>query len=192
MHSLFHAVTSDQHFNHEAVIRYSRRPFASVEEMNERLIEGHNATVGRSETCLFLGDFAFGTIDQAQEVLARLNGRKVLVVGNHDRSAARMAKLGFDLVVDRLTTTVGGQLVRASHRPYAGMRSAEEAQPLGSGSLSTWPREGREGFLLHGHTHLTKRREGQAVHVGVDAWDYRPARIEEIEQLLWDARDEGA
>jgi len=38
--------------------------------------------------------------------------------------------------------------------------------------------------LIHGHTHSTERRDGQAIHVGVDAWDYKPATFDEIVALM--------
>ena len=59
--------------------------------------------------------------------------------------------------------------------------------PKGQGQEArsrSWPRNGKQEFLIHGHTHSTERRDGQAIHVGVDAWDYRPASFDEIVALM--------
>ena len=49
--------TSDTHFNHKAIISYCSRPFESVEEMNDRLIDNWNQVVKPSDTVYHLGDF---------------------------------------------------------------------------------------------------------------------------------------
>ena len=79
-------VVSDTHFNHENVIRYSNRPYASVEEMNEALIANWNNVVKPEDVVICLGDFALGNKDDIPGIVARLNGMKILVRGNHDRS----------------------------------------------------------------------------------------------------------
>jgi len=75
---------SDTHFGHKNILRYEPdlRPFASVEEMNETLIENWNSVVGKNDICWHLGDVLFGA--KAFELLSRLNGCKKLVMGNHD------------------------------------------------------------------------------------------------------------
>ncbi|MBL8880695.1 MAG: hypothetical protein JNG88_16400 [Phycisphaerales bacterium] len=50
--------TADTHFGHANIIKHCRRPFASVEEMDETLLRNINARVGRSDTLYHLGDFA--------------------------------------------------------------------------------------------------------------------------------------
>ena len=77
--------TSDQHYGHFNIIRYCNRPFSSVEEMDETLIQNHNKKVRQSDIVYMVGDLAFHK-DRAQIIalLKRLNGRKILVTGNHD------------------------------------------------------------------------------------------------------------
>lgn len=52
--------TSDTHFGHKAIIGFCDRPFSSVEEMTEVLVENWNSVVGPTDTIYHLGDFAFG------------------------------------------------------------------------------------------------------------------------------------
>lgn len=76
--------TSDTHFGHSRVREFepSRAHFATVEGMNEALIDNWNATVRQRDTVWHLGDFAFGRVNVA--IAGRLNGIKRLVLGNHD------------------------------------------------------------------------------------------------------------
>jgi calcineurin-like phosphoesterase family protein len=39
-------------------------------------------------------------------------------------------------------------------------------------------------LLIHGHTHSTEKLNGTQIHVGVDAWNYAPATLKEIEELV--------
>lgn len=77
--------TSDTHFNHKAIIEYCNRPFSSVEEMNEKLIENWNAKVPKDGIVFHLGDFFFGGSGVFHELIGRLNGKIYLCAGNHDR-----------------------------------------------------------------------------------------------------------
>lgn len=75
---------SDTHFGHKNILEYEKeaRPFSSLEEMHEVIIERWNSVVKQDDVVYHLGDFAFGKgyIDIAQ----RLNGKKRLIMGNHD------------------------------------------------------------------------------------------------------------
>jgi len=78
-------LTSDTHFFHNNIIKYCNRPYDSVEEMNEDLINAWNKVVGSNDKVYHLGDISFAGYDRTKEVLKRLNGKIVLHVGNHDR-----------------------------------------------------------------------------------------------------------
>lgn len=80
--------TSDLHFFHNNVIEFCKRPYGSVEHMNEELIKNWNTVVGERDHIYILGDISFGKDAQTQEVLDRLKGIKHLIVGNHDRKGA--------------------------------------------------------------------------------------------------------
>lgn len=80
--------TSDHHLGHDNIITLSGRPFGTVEEMNEVLIERHNEVVRKNDLVWVLGDVAMGKIKETLPLWARFNGRKILVAGNHDRCFA--------------------------------------------------------------------------------------------------------
>ncbi|QPY77346.1 metallophosphoesterase [Bacillus phage Anthos] len=91
-------VTSDTHFGHRNIIEYENRPFKDVEDMNEKLIENWNKVVKPHDLVVHVGDLFLCGAKKAEEIAKRLNGRKILVKGNHDSfSKAKYDKMGFDL-----------------------------------------------------------------------------------------------
>lgn len=77
---------ADTHFGGENIRRYENRPFETTIEMNEKLIENWNSVVAEEDTVYVLGDFSdYAESTKDAEILQRLNGMKVLVMGNHDR-----------------------------------------------------------------------------------------------------------
>lgn len=75
---------SDTHFWHNPIVQYCNRPFSSIQDMNEKLIENWNNTVKDEDIVYFLGDFCLGNNNQAREICNRLKGYKIIVLGNHD------------------------------------------------------------------------------------------------------------
>jgi calcineurin-like phosphoesterase family protein len=75
---------ADTHFGHKNILEYEKehRPFATVEEMNEQLINNWNNVVGAKDRVYHLGDFCFGKDNIG--LAARLKGSKRLILGNHD------------------------------------------------------------------------------------------------------------
>lgn len=177
----FAAFYSDPHFGHANVIGYCKRPFSSPDEMRAAMVARYNDVVGPGDWCLWLGDCFLGYGEpEARALLSEMNGVKALVLGNHDKSKAWMARVGFVFVVDHLQMHIGGRKVLACHYPYA---DAVEGGP-DPRYLDRYPARQKGQVLLHGHTHSARRRHGATVHVGVDAWDYGPAPFAEVEALV--------
>ena len=77
---------ADTHFGGENIRRYENRPFACAAEMDIKLIENWNSVVTPEDTVYVLGDFSdYNDAKKEAEILQRLNGTKILVMGNHDR-----------------------------------------------------------------------------------------------------------
>ncbi len=78
---------SDLHFFHDALNKnMDRRGFESAEAMNEYMIEKWNAKVRKKDEVVILGDFAVTAKgDEVNKVIKRLNGKKYLIIGNHER-----------------------------------------------------------------------------------------------------------
>ena len=88
----------DPHFYHKNIIRYCNRPFKSAEDMNEHLIANWNFVVGKYDIVYILGDFALCGKDRIIEIAQKLNGRKRLVLGNHDGASIDTYKSVFEYV----------------------------------------------------------------------------------------------
>ena len=174
---------SDQHFWHRNAIKHCDRPFDSVEHMNRTMIENYQAVVQPCDTVLWLGDAFISSAQKTKDILAQLHGTNILVRGNHDRSASRMAALGFDMVTDSATMYMSGRRVRLSHFPYKKTKDAGYRLRFQERS----PDRKAGEVLIHGHTHSKKKREGNMIHVGVDAWGFRPVPRAEIEALIEEA-----
>lgn len=76
---------SDTHFGHRNVIKYCNRPWETVAEMDEAIIEQWNSQVKPGDTVYHLGDVGIGKgMSLKKDIIQRLNGNKNLVLGNHD------------------------------------------------------------------------------------------------------------
>ena len=95
-------VTSDTHFHHRNILVYeaSSRPWTDIDKMDAGLIQRWNDKVGSNDVVFHLGDFSFGSKGRVRDVVSKLNGRKFLLLGNHDREQRGWdwIELGFERV----------------------------------------------------------------------------------------------
>ena len=93
---------ADTHFGDDgSIIRYEKRPFANELEMRKALIENWNKVVGPEDTVYHLGDFASNlSWEETKQSVEALNGRKILIMGNHDQhfSPRQWLDMGFEEV----------------------------------------------------------------------------------------------
>lgn len=187
--------TSDTHFGHTNILRYSNRPFKDVNHMNEEIIRRWNELVMPDDVVFHLGDVALGKIDDSLACVGRLNGHKILVNdGNHDRPFMSRGKAKYDYWVERYAEVFqdiipaqnlgigGGYLTNISHYPYDG-----EGDHHKGGDRYAAERLPDDGtILIHGHTHAEFVKHGMdsiisfskagsiQIHVGMDAHRYEP------------------
>lgn len=155
--------TSDHHFNHKNILRYCARPFSSVEEMNAAMIERWNELISNSDTVYHIGDVFLGKPEEAIDIVRQLNGRKILISGNHDRSPRTMKECGFDEVYNRRNFTLkNGKQVLLRHKP------------LPESLLTSYD------FQIHGHSHSGPVINGKRLNVCVDLWGFQPVSEDEI------------
>ena len=157
--------TSDTHFFHENIIKYCDRPFKSVDEMNEALVENWNAVVPYGAQVWHLGDFSFGGKDNV-DIVRRLNGRINLVLGNHDRRDMQFYyDKGFCRVYDK--PVLLNNFIALSHEPLQWVQ-----EPM---------------FNVFGHVHdnpnyATVSKRGFCACV--ERHGYRPVSWKEIKKLV--------
>lgn len=92
-------VIADTHFGHENIIKYCNRPFNSIEEMNSTIIKNWNETVSNRDVVIHLGDVGLGSKQYISNIIKQLNGKKILIMGNHDNwSEQTYRDMGFNTV----------------------------------------------------------------------------------------------
>ncbi|CTQ47340.1 metallophosphoesterase [Roseibium aggregatum] len=174
MHNTF--FTADHHFGHSGIIRACSRPFDSVEEMDETLIDLWNGIVGKNDRVIHLGDFAYKCdADQLKRIFNRLNGRKTLIVGNHDNE--RTLRLPWDnLDIRGKEISVAQQL----YHKFPGPDGRQIPFFLSHYAARTWPGLHRGSCHVFGHSHGRMPDLGRSCDVGVDVpeWNYAPAPLE--------------
>ena len=166
--------TSDLHFWHKNAIVYANRPFETVKEMNEKLIENWNRTVHGNDEIYILGDVTMVRVNHATELIARLKGRKYLLMGNHDYFAREKQ---FDPEV------CGIEWAKMYHELHWQNRTFV----LCHYPFVSWNKDSHGSYNLHGHLHgsmednLMNRQNGRRQYdVGVDANGFKPVNIETI------------
>lgn len=158
--------TADTHFGHKGVLAMSGRPFASIEEHDEFLVQAWNGVVGPRDEVWHLGDFAMGaTPERCAQIFRRLRGRKCFVRGNHDKT--KVTSLPWHEQHDLVSRKIEGTRVIACHYP-----------------MRAWPGAWRGSIHLFGHTHGMLPDTSQSCDVGVDRWGYAPVTLGRIRERL--------
>lgn len=75
---------SDLHFGHVNCLGFDNRPFFNIIEHDQTIIKNWNETVGIDDDVYILGDISWYNTTKTIEIFKQLNGRKHLLIGNHD------------------------------------------------------------------------------------------------------------
>lgn len=163
--------TSDLHFGHIRIREFEPKRLVlgpTLEAHDEALIRRWNEKVTPEDQVYVLGDFALGDRSRVPGIRKRLNGRITLILGNHDKKAARMLADGFDEVHKELELEIDDFKVFMRHYPLGGY-SSDKPEPTGE-----------YDYRLCGHVHSKFRSRGAEINVGCDVWDYYPRTFQEL------------
>lgn len=155
---------SDTHFGHANIIKFERddgtplRPFDTVEDMDEALVKNWNDRVGVKDTVYHLGDVVINR--KALPTMDRLNGRKVLIKGNHDIFKLKDYVKYFDDI--RAYKVMPKHRIICSHIP------------IHPDSLERW------NLNIQGHLHANNLPDKKYFNVSVEQINYTPITLEEI------------
>ena len=88
--------TSDTHFGHQNIIRFCNRPWATIAEHDQALIDNWNDTVLEDAVVFHLGDFSYkgGGFPTIRNLKGLLHGQIVLISGNHDPDTRKPQNIG--------------------------------------------------------------------------------------------------
>lgn len=157
---------ADTHFLYEPVLR--ERPFETVEQMDEALIERWNAVVTDEDTVYHLGDIGYNDGRVPCRILERLKGHKHLIRGNHDTGYvdAQLLYRYFETVADFYEIDDGDSHILLSHYPML---------------------YNKRGYMIHGHLHGAGgpfheilRGLPRVLNAGVDVNAFRPVTLAEL------------
>lgn len=172
--------TSDTHFFHGNIIKFSNRPFSSVGEMNETLIRNWNETVPEDGTVFHLGDFAFGGSSEWTSVLDRLNGKIILILGNHDLRNLRQGVANrFEYITQQMIIVVNRQRIILNHYPLLCFGGSYGDTWQFFGHVHSGPNS-KSGLDIPRLQHLFPMQ----YDVGVDNNDYRPVSFRQIQETI--------
>lgn len=162
-----HFFTADTHFGHSNIIEFCKRPFANVNEMDEALIAAWNKRVGHEDLVYHLGDFSMYDVAKYR---ARLNGRIILISGNHDYRHRGIAQ-HFKDVRDVTLLKLNGREIFMSHYAHR-----------------VWPKKHYNAWHLYGHSHAmlgTTFNYMNSMDIGVDTHpDFAPYSFDELVRAM--------
>lgn len=158
---------SDLHLFDKGIIKSSNRPHKNLEEMSTDIIIKWNKKVSKEDIVYILGDVGeIEEVDEVCRILRRLNGKKVLITGNHDRETIKVPAFRkcFIQISDYFRVFDSGKKVVMSHFPF-----------------EDWEGKKKGVIHLHGHVHkepLPNRKN--RYNVGADIQDFTPRTLREI------------
>lgn len=165
--------SSDWHLGHANVIKYDKRPFASVEEMNEKILSNCEKMLGKRDTLYFLGDFALTKYNEMEKWMKRLaatGAQLYFIRGNHDKKET--IKL-----YQQYGTYLGEQKK---------IRVGEQEIVLNHYAMRVWDKSHHGTWHLYGHSHhtLPDLENSLSFDVGCNGWDFKPIEFADIKARM--------
>lgn len=163
---------ADLHLGHANIIRLSSRPYKDVDEMDNDLINRWNSVITDTDDIYIIGDLIFKTSKGYDYYLKQLNGKKHLIVGNHDHRMLKQKGISkyFESINDLLTITDNGKSIVLCHYP-----------------LAEWPGFYRGACHFFGHIHNNEndackvmRKVKNSYNVGADIIGFTPRTANQI------------
>lgn len=163
---------SDLHLFHNNIIRLCNRPFKSVDEMNEIILNNYNSIVKNTDTVYFLGDVLFAKTKEDQlkaiDLFSKFKGNKILIIGNHDSNSLKFHNFRklFSRIESYLEIYDNGKKVILFHYP-----------------IEEWNGFFRDTIHLYGHVHNNDnnlKKIKNRFNVSVDIHDFKPVTLKQL------------
>ncbi len=164
--------TSDHHFGHKSIIKFSKRPYATADDMDKDLISKWNSRVSHKDRVYHLGDFSFRNSGNTHGIISALNGSICLVRGNHDEK-----RIKGDLI-KRFEWVKYQYFLKLDKKTQIMMNHC---------AMLTWWNSHYGAYMLHGHSHgcLEDSKNGPLrMDVGVDTHNMYPYNLDEIRTYM--------
>ena len=154
---------ADTHFNHQSILKHCNRPFANIDEMNEKIIENWNSMINRNDRVYIIGDFAFSNHLQ---FIDKLRGKKHLIKGNHDEMSQECYSR-FESVSQIKEVIINKRMFVLCHFP-----------------LRTWSECHNGSIHLFGHCHGRESTNNLSFDIGIDTNNYKPYSYDEVMNMI--------
>lgn len=170
---------ADLHFFHKHILDYEPRPWETLEDMVEGLIANWNRVVYPEDNVFIVGDFWPGKDEPTKAIVDRLNGRKHMILGNHDLSLSmnKWYSLGFFSVCYQMVMPLNKNItIKFCHYPYTGANHKEK-RPIKEENM----------WLIHGHTHSKGSLidyENKTICVSCELTNYTPIDFDRLIALI--------
>lgn len=168
--------TSDLHLGHKNILMHDNRPFKTVEEMTDTIIQNWNKNVSKDDLVYVLGDM-FWDNNLVETVMTQLNGIKFLIKGNHDRVSSSHKKY-FEWIKEYEVIKDGSDHVVLFHYPIAHWINADHGYVHLYGHIHN-SRDNRP--FEYYKTEMTKRNiPYECYNVGCMLHNYKPVTLNEL------------
>jgi calcineurin-like phosphoesterase family protein len=162
--------TADTHFGHGNILAYDNRPFSDIKVHDTVLIGNWNEVVQKKDPIFFIGDFALTNIHYAESILARLNGVKYFIRGNHDKhDMVKLYQKYGEYLGEQIKIAINAQKMVLNHF-----------------AMLVWDESHRGSWQLHGHSHggLKYPYKLKQLDVGINNWNYYPINFDSIKARM--------
>lgn len=164
-------IIADTHFGDANIITYEKRPFSSIKDMDKQMIASWNSVVQEDDLVFHLGDVGMYPLLKMQDIIKQLNGKKILIMGNHDNylTSREWMECGFDEVYKY--PIIYNEFIVMQHQPPQYINSET---PF---------------FYLYGHVHGTEMYPTvtkQSACVSVERWSYVPVEFEYLKKCVYE------
>jgi calcineurin-like phosphoesterase family protein len=158
----------DLHLGHKNIMKFGQRNFDTIEEHDQALMDNWNSVVKKQRDLVWvLGDVCMDI--ECMKLLPAFNGRKILVIGNHDNFDTQVYLKYFEKVV-------------AFERRYHGMVMTHIPIHPNELQYRTWK------FNIHGHIHDPNKfpDDPRYINVNADVRDLTPVKLEQLQEEIND------
>lgn len=175
--------TADNHFGHHNVIKYCNRPFRTIREMDNSMIEKWNYRVKSGDIVYHLGDFTLYGSKKCREYFSELNGQ-IYVLANwshHDKNWINKDTVYNKTFFETPYQSKTGQVVRLIDPIfYINFMATNTHVVMCHFPMQEWNKKHYGSIHLHGHSHGNCVQIPNRYDVGVDCFDFYPVTLEEI------------
>lgn len=177
--------TGDWHLGHANIIGICKRPFKSLEEMEDAIVTNHNAVVTNEDVVFNLGDIGFRcSCFHIVEQLRRFNGKLVIILGNHDKALREALERG---MLDKEIQSGKIEIVGGKAAVFDKSISLSKMLDFDGNKIfishyghRTWPSAFRGTLHLYAHSHNNLPPYYRSFDVGIDTNKYFPYSLEDI------------